>query len=239
MPLLSDPLGHPAGRVLRFPPRVPAGDTPRRKGIPVTTDTIKWDAHLRIRRFDADQTAYAVRKLGLAAPTEADFDRLRIRPHDGPCPEFGGVSGETELHPANLLTTAGAGRLVYLTVTGADTTHPLLSTTSARIGVGNGSGTAAATDTDLSAAAGSTNRWFNLLSGLTVSSNVMTLTSSFASGDGNFAWNEWGADTRSDTTTATASATVDAVLLNHKTSIAQGTKASGQTWSVTATITIS
>lgn len=199
----------------------------------------KWDAHLRIRRFDADQTAYAARKLGLAAPTEADFDRLRIRPHEGVCPEFGGVPGETELHPANLLTTAGATRIVYLTVTGNDTTHPLLSTTSVRLGVGNGAGTAAAADTDLSAAAGSTNRWFNLLSGLTVSSNVATLTSSFASGDGNFAWNEWGADSRNDTTTVTASATVNALLLNHKTSISQGTKAIGQTWTVTATITIS
>jgi hypothetical protein len=63
------------------------------------------------------------------------------------------------------------------------------------------------------------------------------MAATFGTADGNFAWNEWGSDV--GTATVTSSNTVNAVLLNHKTSIAQGTKASGQTWSATATITLS
>jgi hypothetical protein len=135
--------------------------------------------------------------------------------------------------PGNLLTTAGLGRIATLVTAG---TGNLISTTTARVGVGNGVGTAAIGDTDLSAAAGSANRWFNLCT-VTTPSNVWTFVSTFASADGNFAWNEFGIDI--GTATVTASNAVNAVLLNHKTSIAQGTKASGQVWTATATITIS
>jgi hypothetical protein len=125
------------------------------------------------------------------------------------------------------------GRIATLVTAG---TGNLISTTTARVGVGNGAGTAVIGDTDLSAAAGSTNRWFNLCT-VTIPSNVWTFSSTFASADGNFAWNEFGIDI--GTATVTASNTVNAVLLNHKTSIAQGTKAAGQVWTATATITIS
>lgn len=135
--------------------------------------------------------------------------------------------------PGNLLTTAGLGRIATLVNAG---TGNLIATTTARVGVGNGAGTAAIGDTDLSASAGSTNRYFMTCT-VSIPSNVWTFTAAFGSADGNFAWNEWGIDI--GTATVTAGTTVNAVLLNHKTSIAQGTKASGQTWTVTATITIS
>lgn len=133
----------------------------------------------------------------------------------------------------NLLTTAGIGRIVTLLTAG---TGNLISSTTARVGVGNGSGTAAIGDTDLSAAAGSANRWFQTCT-VTTPSNVLTFAASFASADGNFAWNEFGIDI--GTATVTSGNTVNAVLLNHKTSIAQGTKASGQVWTATATVTFS
>lgn len=66
---------------------------------------------------------------------------------------------------------------------------------------------------------------------------VLTARSTFGSANGNFAWNEFGIDI--GTPTVTAGTTVNAVLFNHKTSIAQGTKASGLTWTATATITFS
>ena len=135
--------------------------------------------------------------------------------------------------PGNLLTTAGIGRIATLLTAG---TGNLISTTTARVGVGNGVGTAAIGDTDLSAAAGSTNRWFQTCT-VTTPSNVLTFAATFASGDGNYAWNEFGIDI--GTATVTSAATVNAVLLNHKTSIAQGTKASGQVWTATATVTFS
>jgi hypothetical protein len=135
--------------------------------------------------------------------------------------------------PGNLLTTAGIGRIATLLTAG---TGNLISSTTARVGVGNGAGTAVIGDTDLSASAGSANRWFQTCT-VTIPSNVLTFAATFASGDGNFAWNEFGIDI--GTATVTSANTVNAVLLNHKTSIAQGTKAAGQVWTATATVTFS
>jgi hypothetical protein len=135
--------------------------------------------------------------------------------------------------PGNLLTTAGIGRIVTLLTAG---TGNLISSTTARVGVGNGVTTAVIGDTDLSAAAGSTNRWFQTCT-VTIPSNVLTFAATFASADGNFAWAECGFDI--GTATVASSNAVSAVLLNHKSGIAQGTKASGQVWTATGSVTFS
>jgi hypothetical protein len=184
-------------------------------------DSIDWHAQLHIRRWDEDQTRRAQTLTGLADPGADVFDALGITAYD-----------ESSVD-RNLLTTAGIGRIVTILNAG---TGNLISSTTARVGVGNGAGTAAIGDTDLSAAAGSANRWFQTCT-VTTPSNVLTFAATFASADGNFAWNEWGIDI--GTATVTSANTVNAVLLNHKTSIAQGTKASGQTWTATATVTLS
>lgn len=186
-----------------------------------TRDAIDWHAHLRVDRFDEDQTGWVQRRSGLRAPQGSDFAALGVRPY---------LSTDVD---ANLLTTAGIGRIVALINAAGGNA---VTSTTARVGVGDGAGTAAIGDTDLSASAGSTHRWFQTCT-VTTPSNVLTLAATFGTADGNFAWNEWGADI--GTATVTSGATVNAVLLNHKTSIAQGTKASGQTWTATATITIS
>ena len=188
-------------------------------GVPVH-DSGLWRCEWQVERWDEDATAWLTSRLG-HPPVGADFDLARIDPYS-----------VTEVH-GNLLTTAGLGRIATLVTAG---TGNLISSTTARVGVGNGAGTAAIGDTDLSAAAGSANRWFQTCT-VTIPSNVWTFAATFASADGNFAWNEFGIDI--GTATVTSGATVNAVLLNHKTSIAQGTKASGQTWTATATITIS
>lgn len=179
-----------------------------------------WRCEWGIQRWDADATAWLTRKLGYA-PKDVDFHAAKIRSY-----EDSHVSG-------NLLTTAGLGRIATLVTAG---TGNLISSTTARVGAGNGAGSAAIGDTDLGAAAGSANRWFQTCT-VTIPSNVWTFAATFGTADGNFAWNEFGIDI--GTATVTSGATVNAVLLNHKTSIAQGTKASGQTWTATATITIS
>jgi hypothetical protein len=176
----------------------------------------EWD----IRRWDEEQTEWVKSRSGLLEPSADVFDALGLAPYD-----VSHVNG-------NLLTTAGIGRLVTLANAG---TGNLISSTTARVGAGDGAGTAAIGDTDLSASAGSTHRWFQTCTVTTP--NVLTFAAVFATADGNFAWNEFGIDI--GTATVTSGNTVNAVLLNHKTSIAQGTKASGQTWSATATITIS
>lgn len=184
-------------------------------------DSVKWRAHLTIERFDGEQTEWVKSRTGLLEPRGRDFAALGVDPYS-----------VSEV-PNNLLTTAGLGRIVTILNLG---TGNLISTTTARVGAGNGAGTAAIGDTDLSAAAGSANRWFQTCT-VTTPSNVLTFAATFGTADGNFAWNEWGVDI--GTATVSSSNAVSAVLLNHKTSIAQGTKASGQTWTATATITLS
>jgi hypothetical protein len=137
----------------------------------------------------------------------------------------------------NLLVNVGIQRLEDLLIGAGGQAY---TNTYARIGTGNGAGTAAAGDTDLSASAGSSNRWFQGMDATFPSRSAQTLTfkSTFASADGNYAWNEWGIDA-GGAGASTSSATVGTPLLNHKTSAALGTKAAGSSWAFTATIVIS
>jgi len=182
-------------------------------------DFINWHAQLQIQRWDEAATK-AANDAGFTDPTPEDFHTLGLLPYN-----------ESTVDN-NLLTTAGVTRVVNLLNGGGALT---VTTTTARVGAGNGAGTAAVGDTDLSAAAGSANRWFQNAT-VSISAGVLTAVAVFGVNDGNFAWNEWGIDV---TASNTSGNTVGTILLNHKTSIAQGTKASGQTWTATATITIS
>lgn len=185
-------------------------------------DVLRHTTTWRIQRWDEEQTRWVQRVSGLICPDASVFEHYRV-----PFVE--------DVVEGNLLTTAGLGRLSSLLTGGGG---QVITNTSARIGVGDGAGTAAVGDTDLSAAAGSTHRWFQIMDATfpQVSGGVLTLKSTFGTGDGNFAWNEFGVDV--GTPTVSSGNTVAALLYNHKTSIAQGTKASGQTWAATATITI-
>lgn len=178
-----------------------------------------WTVH----RFDEEAVSWMMKR-GILSPELTDFESARIE------------SYRTTEVIGNLLTTSGLNRLTSLMIAGGG---QAMTNTSARIGVGNGAGTAAVGDTDLSASAGSANRWFQVMAATypQQSNGVVTLQSSFASADGNFAWNEFGIDV--GTPTVSSGNTVNALLVNHKTSIAQGTKASGQVWTATATITFS
>lgn len=183
--------------------------------------TTIWD----IRRYNGFQTEFVQKVSGLYCPTEADFSRSRIKPY------------RATRVVGNLITNAGWTRLMSL-LTNQSATQAL-DDTHTRIGVGNGTTPAEAyTDTDLAAAAGSTNRWFEPVSGVaTLGTRTLSFGASFGTDDGNFAWNEFGIDVTA--TAATAGNTVGALLFNHKVGVDQGTKASGQTWTVTATVTFS
>lgn len=177
--------------------------------------TTRW----QFQRWDADQTDWVSRRSGLHTPQAADFLRLKVTPYD-----VSEVVG-------NLVTNAGWTRLMNLLTNQGGT--QALDATHARIGIGDGTTPAEAyADTDLAAAAGSTHRWFQLVSGAgTLGTRTLTFGATFGGSDGNFSWNETGIDF------GTASGnTVAAPLFNHKVGIAQGTKASGQTWTATATL---
>jgi hypothetical protein len=98
---------------------------------------------------------------------------------------------------------------------------------SARIGVGDSNTAASASQTDLQA---STNKTYKAqeTSYPSRSSQTVTFRSVFGSSDANYSWQEFTVDNGSG----------EAKTLNRKVSD-QGTKASGQTWTVDVAITLS
>ena len=188
----------------------------------IVTEPATWGIQWNVLKYDEAATAWLTRRLG-RDPQYLDFRAEKIIPF-----EVGTVE-------RNLLTTAGLTRITSLIIGGGG---QALTNTSGRIGVGNGAGSAAIGDTDLGAAAGASNRYFQPFDATypTVLAGVITAYATFASANGNFAWNEFGIDI--GTPTVAGGTTVNAVLLNHKTSIAQGTKTAGQSWTAQATITI-
>lgn len=177
-----------------------------------------------IDKWDADALAWAERRLGHAGKISAAlFERFKIRPY------------ATVEIPGNILVTAGLTRLTSL-LTGAG--GVAITNTTARIGVGDGSTAANVADTDLSAGAGSTHRWFQIMDATypQTSAGVLTLKSTFASADGNFAWAEFCTDITA--ATVASANTVGTTLFNRKVS-SQGTKVSGNVWAATCAITFS
>ncbi|HKZ20294.1 MAG TPA: hypothetical protein VJQ57_09305 [Acidimicrobiia bacterium] len=128
----------------------------------------------------------------------------------------------------NLLMNAGITRMWNLVIgTGAT---QAMDATHCRIGVGDSNTAASAGQTDLQA---SSNKRFNLVtSGPTVSSQSITLATSFSSSEANWAWEEWCVDFGT-----ASSGTVTAPMLNRKVQ-SMGTKASGSTWTASVTLTL-
>lgn len=185
-------------------------------------ESVRWSPVITVDKYDDEQTEWVARKSGGVSPLGADFEVFKVEPY------------ETVTRAGNLLTTAGLQRLTNLLIGAGGTA---LTNTTARLGVGNSATAAAVGQTDLQAAAGAANRYFMPMDATfpTAVNGVVTLKSTFATGDGNFVWAEWGSDI--GTATVTASAVVNATLLNRAVQ-ALGTKASGS-WVLTATITIS
>ena len=170
-------------------------------------------------RFDADAVAWATRRLGREPRLLGEFGALGVR------------SYRTTEHLGNLITNAGYSRIGNLATNQGAT--QAFDATHTRIGVGDSSAAAAYTDTDLAGGAPATNEFFKLVSGAATIGGTRTWawTAVFASGQANQVWAGFGIDQgTADGTTVTAP------LLNHAVS-AQGTKASGQVWTATATIT--
>jgi hypothetical protein len=189
----------------------------------VARDFIKWNPIATVEKYDADQVEWVARQSGIAVPTSVEFA------------EYGLVPYETVVSVGNLLTTAGLNRITSLIIAGGGQGA---TNTSSRLGVGNSNTAEAVGQTDLQAAAGSANRQFKVMDATfpTQSNGVLTFKSTFASGEANFQWQEWGVDI--GTPTVSDGTTVNALLLNRKVQ-ALGTKTSAGSWVLTATITLS
>ena len=126
----------------------------------------------------------------------------------------------------NLLLNEGIAVLLDLLI-GAGT-PTAYSNANARLGVGDSSAAEAATQTALQAA---TNKTWKAMEATYPSraSQTVTFRSVFGSTDANYAWNEFTVVNAADDTGDN---------LNRKVS-AQGTKASGQTWTLVLSLTIS
>jgi len=95
------------------------------------------------------------------------------------------------------------------------------------IGVGDSSTAYAATQTDLVAASNKLRKIVDSAPG--VAANVITAVATFATGDANWAWNEWAVFNHT-------SDTADAMLCRKVESL--GTKTSAQSWQFTVTLTV-
>ena len=142
-------------------------------------DAAMWRVHAQVDKWSEDATRFARMRSGLRAPRAAVFAELGVSPD------------EVVEQPGNLLVTAGLTRLMsLLNGAGRARRSPTPPRGSARATVpGRRWG-----DTDLGAAAGSANRWFQVMDATfpSVSANVLTAKATFASADGNYAWNEVG-----------------------------------------------
>lgn len=107
------------------------------------------------------------------------------------------------------------------------TTYNKLNNANAHLGVGTSTTAHAASQTDLVATGGNQFRKGMDASYPQRSANVITFRSTFASGEANFAWAEWGI----------FNASTSGQMYSRKVE-ALGTKASGSTWELTVTSTI-
>ena len=121
------------------------------------------------------------------------------------------------------LTNAGRNHIATTLIGEAVTSY---ANANAYIGVGDSSTAFDATHTDLQAA---TNKLRKAMDATYPqrSTNVLTFRSTFATGDANFAWNEW----------AVFNASSAGTMLNRKVE-SLGTKVSSQSWQITVTLTV-
>jgi hypothetical protein len=199
-------------------------------------DAIRWSVVGRVDKFTAADEFDAL--AALAREGVFGEDALRA---SGQWLLENRTPYETVYTEGNLLTRLGRKRLIDRFVETASNVG--IKTTTGRIGTGNSATAAVDTDTDLGAAAGSANRQFQMLDsaptvGTGASSGQVTLVSTFGTGVGNYAWQEWGIDGGTAAgTTVTADTNTTPGLVNHKiTSL--GTKTSAASWVFTVTITI-
>lgn len=192
-----------------------------------------------VQRWDEDQTKWALRRLGYGdtrpplpgdrALTPAQFASVSIKPYS-----------ETLDEDCNLIVQQG---WVWLLGGVAGTTMGTkFSATNGRIGVGTSNTAATYSQTYLQGDTGSalTTSYYQLVSGApTISTGstppTLVFSASFGTGVANFSWSEFGTDNGSASGVYLNGLAGGFLLFNRGVSN-QGTKASGQTWTATETI---
>lgn len=201
------------------------------------SEQLRLRTSFHVERWDEEQTAWATRRIGFG-------DWLPpLGPSQGITPDqFASVGVAPYLvthdEDCNLVTEQGWAALLG-SIAGTSITLKF-GAAAARIGVGTSVTAANGADTKLGGDTGgaSTTSYYKLVSGapvITTSAVIGTLVfvAVFGTAVANFAWAEFGTDNGSaDSVTITPTTPV---FLNHGIS-AQGTKATGQTWTATETL---
>lgn len=205
-------------------------------GAPLS-EFVKVSTSFNVKRYDEDQTAWTLRRLGYGDT------RPMLRPSQGLTPEQfrrAGVRPYSETQDDDCNLVVQNGWIALLGGVAGTTMSPKFGAANGRIGVGTSSTAAAYANTTLGGdtGSGSTTSYFKLVSGaptISTASSPPTLvfTAAFGTGVANFAWQEFGTD--AGTADSVSNATTGGTFFNHGIS-SQGTKASGQTWTATETI---
>ena len=196
---------------------------------------------LLIRKWDADQADFVLRK----AADDAALRLLRAGGHVTIRPELFehyGVEPFEVWQRDNVNNVLQAGWVALLGgIAGTSITNKF-SGTNGRIGVGTSSTAVSYTQTSLQGDTGgaSTTSYYKLVSGAPSISTgssppTLTFTSAFGTGVANFAWNEFGTDNYTTDGVTTQSLGASYIFFNRGV-VTMGTKASGQTWTATETI---
>ena len=193
---------------------------------------------LLIHKWDADQTEFVLRK--------ADRDSLALLKKGRDVRVLPETFARYKVEPyevfqrdnANMILQAGWAALLGGIAGTSITTK--FSATAGRIGVGTSTTAAAYTQTALQGdtGSGSTTSYYQLVSAapsITTASTPPTLVfaATFGTAVANFAWNEFGTDNY--TASSVTNASTGGIFINRGV-VAMGTKASGQTWTATETI---
>lgn len=219
-----------------------------------------------VDKYSPDQVAWAERKFreeqawrrGYRVDPAAMLRRMRHGPARLIGTDFERYfpSGAEEGHltaTGNIFVAQGLTNLIslWLGLTGT-AVHVLAegASGSAACGVGTGTAAAATADTKLISDGGSAYyQVFDAAPGTTTTNGVVVGTSTYGSTVANFAWNEWCWATGSGAITAGSflnsgagspyGVANTAQMVNHKTNVNLGSKASGSSWVFSTTFTIS
>lgn len=193
---------------------------------------------LLIRKWDQDAAEYVLRREGRDTAALTRRENVRISP---------ALFAKHKVEPYevwqrdNVNNVLQAGWVALLGgIAGTSITNKF-SATYGRIGVGTSTTAVSYSQTYLQGdtGSGSTTSYYQVVSSaptISTASSPPTLvfTSAFGTGVANFAWNEFGTDNYNTSGVTTQS--LSNVIFFNRGQVAMGTKASGQTWTATETI---
>jgi hypothetical protein len=211
--------------------RMTAREDAMTMGLVAANDRQLWRCHTKVERYEGD-IEYEVRGPGLLIPRALNTGKI-VKPYDvqeveGNILTIGGASIQWQTLIGNGTTTSGQALTYY-------------NNANAHISVGDNSGTAAAdTQTELQAATNRVRKAMDATYPLhtdttgTAGSKSAAFRSTYATGDANFVWNEWGIFNGAGTG---GPPTTGGRMLNRKVE-ALGTKTSAATWVLTITLSL-